>query len=293
MFDTAITMLRYGTGILRGRLRPEVLTRIADDLVATLGEFGAPGDDSALLPGQNAALDADVRRVMTTRSLRRTARVAAQNTAYYRRLFRAADIDPRHLSLDGWGSVPLTPKKALRAMPSAFVSARANPVLLASTTGTTGTPTSVWFSAAEIEIMVALSVIGLSMGGMRPRHVLASATSSRSALAQVGVTEAVRLTGASLIQLGTIDPVLALERLAAPLGLPGKAAQATHLTASTSYLAALVAAAESGGWQSRDFGLESIQAGGEVLSDALRCRAREVLGAEVTAITPRRRSLRP
>lgn len=284
MFDSAITMMRYGTGILRGRIRPEVLTRIADDLVATLGEFGALGDDSALLPAQNGALDADMRRVITTRSLRRTARTAAQNTAYYRRLFRAADIDPRHLCVDDWGSVPLTPKKALRAMPSAFVSVRANPALLASTTGTTGTPTSIWFSAAEIEIIVALNVIGLSIGGMRPRHVLVSATSSRSTLAQVGVTEAVRRTGASVIQLGTIDPVLALERLAAPLGLPGKAAQATHLTVSASYLAALVAAAESGGWQSRDFGLESIQAGGEVLSDALRWRAREVLGAEVASI---------
>lgn len=284
MFDSAITMMRYATGILRGRLRPEVLTRIADDLVATLAEFGAPGEDSALLPGQNSALDADMRRVMTTRSLRRTAQAAAQNTAYYRRLFRAADIDPRHLSLDDWGSLPLTPKKALRAMPSAFVSARANPVLLASTTGTTGTPTNVWFSAAEIEIIVALNVIGLNIAeGMRPRHVLAQATSSRSTLAQVAVTEAVRRTGASVMQLGTIDPVLALERLAAPLGLPGKAAQATHLTASTSYLAALVGAAESGDWQSGDFGLESIQAGGEVLSDALRSRAREVLGAEVTS----------
>jgi phenylacetate-CoA ligase len=273
-----------GLWLLLGGLRPGVLTRIADDLVATLAEFGAPGDDSALLPGQDDALDADMRRMITTRSLRRTAQAAAQNTAYYRRLFRAADIQPRHLSVDDWGSVPLTSKKALRSMPSAFVSARANPVLLASTTGTTGTPTSVWFSAAEIEIMVALNMIGLSIAeGMRPHHVLAQATSSRSTLVQVLVTEAVRRTGVSLIQLGTIDPVLALERLAAPLGLPGKAAQPTHLTVVASYLAALIGAAEAGGWQSGDFGLESIQAGGEVLSDALRSRAGEVFGAEVTS----------
>jgi phenylacetate-CoA ligase len=51
VFDSAITMMRYATGLLRGRLSPEVLTRIADDLVATLAEFGAPGDDSTLLPG--------------------------------------------------------------------------------------------------------------------------------------------------------------------------------------------------------------------------------------------------
>jgi phenylacetate-CoA ligase len=284
VFDSAVTMMRYGTGILRGRLRPKVLSRIADDLVATLAEFGAPGDDSALLPGQDTTLDADMRRILTTRSLRRTAQAAAQNTAYYRRLFRAVGIEPRHLGVDDWATVPLTPKKALRSMPSAFVSARANPVLLAWTTGTTGTPTSVWFSAAEIEIIVALNVIGLSLAeGMRPHHVLAHATSSRATLALVAVTEAVRRTGASVMQLGTIDPVLALERLAAPLGLPGKAAQATHLTVAASYLAALVGAAESGGWQSGDFGLESILAGGEVLSDALRSRAREVLGAEVTS----------
>jgi phenylacetate-coenzyme A ligase PaaK-like adenylate-forming protein len=229
-------------------------------------------------------VDADVERTMTNRRLRATARDAARYTAYYHRAFAELSIDPGSLSQDDWGRIPVTPKSALRSMPAAFVSSRSNPVLMASTTGTTGTPTVVWFSAAELEILVALSVIGLSLGeGLRPRHLVALTTSSRATLPLVTTEAAVTRVGASFVQFGTIEPDLALERLAAPMGLPGKASQITHLYGAASNLAALVGAAEAGGWAAEDFGIESIQVGGEILSDALRVRAEEAFGADVAS----------
>ncbi|NED74032.1 phenylacetate--CoA ligase family protein, partial [Streptomyces sp. SID9944] len=286
MFGTALSQLRYGMSILLNRrIRPQDLERIARDLVATLGEFGAPGADSALLPGQAAGIDPEVRRTVTRRSLRATARTAARHTAYYRRLFGDLGLDPDALDPDDgtWARVPVTPKQALRGLPGAFVSTAARPALMALTTGTSGTPTAVWYSRAELDTTLALSTISAVLGmGLRPHHTLAYAGCSRATLPLLNAEESTTRVGASFVQFGTLEPALALDRLAAPLGLPGKAPQITHLSTAASYLAALVHRAEHDGWRPADFGLESIGVGGEVLSRPLRERAEAVFGARVT-----------
>ncbi|WP_439947968.1 phenylacetate--CoA ligase family protein [Streptomyces sp. BBFR109] len=286
MFGTALSQLRYGMSILLNRrIRPQDLERIARDLVATLGEFGAPGADSALLLGQAAGIDPEVRRTVTRRSLRATARTAARHTAYYRRLFGGLGLDPDALDPDDgtWARVPVTPKQALRGLPGAFVSTAARPALMALTTGTSGTPTAVWYSRAELDTTLALSTISAVLGmGLRPHHTLAYAGCSRATLPLLNAEESTTRVGASFVQFGTLEPALALDRLAAPLGLPGKAPQITHLSTAASYLAALVHRAERDGWRPADFGLESIGVGGEVLSRPLRERAEAVFGARVT-----------
>ena len=284
MFTTALHQLRYGSAILLGRrIHPQDLERIARDLVATIAEFGEPGEDSALLPGQAATIDPEVRRSITARSLRATVRAAVQHTAYYRRVFDGLDLSPGEITADTWSQVPVTSKRALRGMPTAFVSAAAQPALMALTTGTSGTPTAVWFSRAELDTIAALSTISAVLNlGLRPHHTVAYAGCSRATLPLVNAAESVTRAGASFVQFGTIDPAVALDRLAAPLGLPGKAPQITHLTTSASYLAALVAQAERGGWQPSDFGLQSVEVGGEVLSRPLRERAAAALGATVS-----------
>ncbi len=283
MFGTALSQLRYAAAVLRSSpIRPRDLDRISRELLATLAEFGEPGADSALLPGQRAAIDPAVRQAVTTRSLRATARAAARHTAYYRRVFDELGLDPQRLDLSTWAQVPITPKRALRSLPGAFVSTAANPALMALTTGTSGTPTAVWFSRPELELLTALSTISAALSlGLRPHHTVAYAGCSRATLALVNTAESVTRVGAGFVQLGTIDPESALDRLAAPLGLPGKASQISHLTTSASYLAALVAQAERGGWQPADFGLRQISVGGEVLSAPLRERAAIALGAPV------------
>ncbi|CAM5266712.1 hypothetical protein SXANM310S_02803 [Streptomyces xanthochromogenes] len=287
MFGTALSQLRYGMAILRNRrIRPQDLERIARDLVATLAEFGEPGADSALLPGQSgqaAQIDPEVRRTVTRRSLRATARSAVRHTAYYHRIFGELGLDPDELDAESYARVPVTPKKALRSMPTAFVSSAAVPALMALTTGTSGAPTAVWYSRAELDTTIALSTISAALGlGLRPRHTLAYAGCSRATLPLLNAAESATRVGASFVQFGTVDPAIALDRLATPLGLPGKAPQITHLTASASYLAALVELAERGGWRAADFGLESIGVGGEVLSEPLSRRAEAAFGAPVS-----------
>ncbi|MET9143066.1 phenylacetate--CoA ligase family protein [Streptomyces sp. NPDC057197] len=291
MFGTALSQLRYGMAVLRNsRIRPGDLERIARDLAATLEEFGAPGADSALLPGQAGQIDPEVRRTVTRRSLRATARAAAEHTAYYRHLFGELGIDPGTLDPYGddgsgsgsWSRVPVTPKKALRGMPGAFVSAAARPALMALTTGTSGTPTAVWYSRAELDITIALSTISAALGmGLGPRDTLAYAGCSRATLPLLNAEESTTRVGASFVQFGTLEAAQALDRLAAPLGLPGKHGQISHLSTSASYLSALVHRAERDGWRPADFGLRSIGVGGEVLSRPLRERAEAVFGASV------------
>lgn len=284
MFGTALSQLRYGMAILLNRrIRPQDLEHLARDMVATLAEFGEPGADSALLPGQAGLVDPEVRRAVTRRSLRATARAAARHTAYYQRVFADLGLDPGELDADTWSRVPVTPKRALRGMPAAFVSAASTPALMALTTGTSGTPTTVWFSRAEVETAVALSTISAALTlGLRPRHTVAYAGCSRATLPLLNTEESTTRAGASFVQFGTVEPAIALDRLAAPLGLPGKAPQITHLSTSASYLSALVEGAERGGWRAADFGLESIAVGGEVLSDPLRERAEAAFGAAVS-----------
>ncbi|WEH35809.1 phenylacetate--CoA ligase family protein [Streptomyces sp. AM 4-1-1] len=284
MFGTALSQLRYGMAILRNRsIRPQDLDRIARDLVATLAEFGEPGADSALLPGQAGQVDPEIRRTVTRRSLRATARAAVRHTSYYHRIFGELGLDPDSLTTETWSQVPVTPKKALRGLPTAFVSTAATPALMALTTGTSGTPTAVWYSRAELDTTIAFSTISAALGlGLRPRHTMAYAGCSRATLPLINAEESTTRVGASFVQFGTIDPVVALDRLAAPLGLPGKAPQITHLTTSASYLSALVQHAEQDGWRPADFGLESIGVGGEVLSGPLRERAEAAFGAPVS-----------
>lgn len=284
MFGTALSQLRYGAAILRNRpIRPYDLERIARDLVATIAEFGEPGADSALLPGPAGAVDPAVRRTVTERSLRATARAAARHTAYYRRTFDRLGLDPGTLTPETWARVPVTPKAALRGLPAAFVSAVSAPALMALTTGTSGSPTTVWYSRAEVEIAVAMSTVSAVLGlGLRPHHTLAYAGCSRATLPLLNVEESVTRIGASFVQLGTVEPAVVLDRLAAPLGLRGKAPQITHLTLSASYLAALVEEAERGDWRPSDFGLGYIGVGGEPLSEPLRERAAAALGADTS-----------
>lgn len=177
-------------------------------------------------------------------------------------------------------------------MPSAFVSDRGKPVLAAQTTGTTGTPTTVWFSRYELEITAATGALALMLtNGLRTEHIWGNCITTRS-IAHYLTERSITLTGAGFVPIGPVDPQVALDRLATPMHLPGKRPQITHLNATSSYLAALVQDAERGGWTAADFGLQEIHVGGEILTDALRERVRELFdvpiidGYSMTEIIP-------
>lgn len=279
MFATALRQLRYSFSMLSGRRLPSGdLLALVDDIRATLEEFGAPGDGAADMLSMP---DQQLQRDLTRRRLRRTIRQAARDTPYYRWWFGMNGLDPSAVTLESLGAVAPTPKSALRGTPALFVSDNASPVLAATTTGTTGTPTLVWFSQYELDVACALTAMAMMLGiGMRPHHVWANCISSRS-IPHFIVQRAVAMTGAAFVPVGLVAPALALDRLATPHHIPRKSAQVTHLNTTASYLAALVQEAERGGWSARDFALTRISSGGEVLTDALRVRAEEAFGAPV------------
>ncbi|MFI1100784.1 phenylacetate--CoA ligase family protein [Streptomyces melanogenes] len=284
MFGTMIRQIQYGAQMLRGgRLTVSGLQGTVADLRATIEEFGEPGEEAAVMLPGGTEPDPQIQRTMADRRLKLTVRQAAAHVPYYRRLFAELGLSPHDLSLDTLALLPPTPKSALRAASSAFVCERSEPVLLAQTTGTTGTPTSVWFSQYELELAAALSAMSFLMGsGLRSRHIVLSTISSRATLAKLTVQRALAMVGAGFIAMGTVDPRIIIDRLATPMRLPGKEPQVTHLIVNASALGGLVQIAEREGWDPADFGLRQILVGGEVLSDPLRSRAEEAFGARVT-----------
>jgi phenylacetate-CoA ligase len=283
MLETAFTQLRYGLSLAFGRrIRIENVRRMVYDIVATQAEFGPLSRDQADML-QGAALSAESRQFINERRLRRIARAACKQTAYYRELFGASGISPEDVTFDGLADLPVTPKEDLRALPEAFVSCRVEPSFLALTTGTTGPPTSVWFSRYEIELGVALGAVGSVLSlGYTPEDVIQVNISSRATLALVTTLGGCQLIGCPCAPIGLIDPDESLSRLVTPLRLPGKKPLVSILAAYPSYVGALVERAEAAGYGPRDFGLERILCGGEILTQGLRRRAEALFGASIT-----------
>src|SRR4051812_46658549 len=113
MFETGVRQLRMALSMATGRrIDPRNLERLVGDAVATLGVFGSPGDDlQQMLDGPFA--DPEDRRGFQEQSLRRTARRLGRLSPHYRAVFAEAGIEPRRLTLDDLGRIPLTTKRDL------------------------------------------------------------------------------------------------------------------------------------------------------------------------------------
>src|SRR5215216_6089950 len=121
MFETGIRQLRVAFAMALGRpISIRTMQRLVDDALATLEEFGSPGDDvSQLLDGPYA--DPALRTDLQTRSLRRTARRLAERSAFYRERFAASGVDPARLSLESMRAVPVTTRAELVERPRDFL----------------------------------------------------------------------------------------------------------------------------------------------------------------------------
>ena len=283
MLDTGWRQLRYGMAMATGR-RIDVpnVRRLVDDLLVTRAEFGALGADE-IREMLGAPLDPEARRMMDARRWRNAVRQAYTGTAYYRRAIDRLGLAPDELTLDRCHELPPTPKDALRSMPEAFVNSEANPVLRTWTTGTTGVPTTFWFSRYELELAASLAAVSFIMSiGLGAEDVVQVSVSSKAVLGLQNTLQATRMIGAACFVTGIVDPAETLARLAAPLNLVGKKPRVSVLSISPSYLGMLVQAADVLGYRKEDFGLERILCVGEILTGALRVRAQEVFGADVT-----------
>ena len=278
MIETAAAQLRLGASLVFGRpFSTRSLDRLVESIQATIREFGSVGDEAGELLGP--ALDDDALRLFAGRRFRKLAVRAGRDTRYYRELFAGSGIDPRRLDWDAIPTVPVTPKQALRDDPDAFVRAGSRPVLRGLTTGTTGRPTSVFFSREELDAGAALGAADLLVRGqVSAEDVFQICVSSRAFHATIVSAGVCARIGAPAYLAGLVEPEYALRLLAERRSLPGKKERASILSTYPSYLGELVETARRLGFGPSDFGLERIFLSGEVVSGGLRARAAAVFG---------------
>lgn len=283
MLGTALTQLRYALSLASGRrVDVEGIERLVRDSVATIEEFGPVGPEEADVLG-GTTLSEDTRRTVDRRRLRQVAELAYQTTPYYRDLLDHRGILPDDYDVDKLETLPVTHKAALQSMPEAFINWRTDPTFQALTSGTTGYPTSIWFSRYELDLGAALGAIASVMRlGFTPDDVVQLNISSRASLAMVNTIRGCQLIGCACFPVGLIDPDETLSRLATPVRLPGKKPQVSIMTTYPTYLGLLVERARAEGYRRGDFGLEQILCGGEVLTNSLRLQAEELFGAHIT-----------
>lgn len=277
MLGTALAQLRFAASLALGLpLAPWALDRLVRAALATHREFGGVADAGEVVGGP--ALDADTRRAVQSRRFRQQARRAARETAYYGRLFADLGLDPDRLGEGDIARLPLTPKAAPRDDPDAFVRRGARPVLRALTSGTTGRPTAVAFSAAELDAFAALTALGdLTAGRVTPADVVHVAIGGQG-VGVLTLRAACARIGALCIAPGAVAPATTLARLADPCALPGRKPRPSVLYAHPSYLGELVEAGLALGHGPATFGLERIFTGGEIVTEGLRRRLPALFG---------------
>jgi phenylacetate-coenzyme A ligase PaaK-like adenylate-forming protein len=282
VLETAVAQLRFALSLALGRpFHPASLERLVEAVRATEREFGptAIGAEAAGILG-GPVLDEATRQDMQLRRFRGQAKRAARETQYYQRLCTMLDLDdPGRLTPADMTTIPLTPKDALRADADAFVRRGAKPVLRAMTTGTTGWPTSVYFSAYELRVIVALSALGMLFDRqVGEADIVQMNTSSRATLGNIGLAGACAQIGALAYLTGVVEPAHTLALLAERHRVPGKKDRASAVSLYPSYLGEIVEAGLHQGYGPDDFGLEHVFVGGEVVTAGLKARAERLFG---------------
>lgn len=279
MLAAALAQLRLAASLVTGRPIPawalDRLVVAARDTVLEFGQIAPDGGQSLTGP----TLDAATRREMQLRRFRHQAKRAATGTAFYTTWFSDRALDPATLSFDDITRLPITRKRALRADPDAFVHRDARPILRSTTTGTTGRPTQVSFSARELHAITRFSALGnLIADQIRPEDIVLNAMSSRASLGNLSLAGACAKIGALLQPVGLIDPRQTLALLVQPVQMPGRVPKVSVLSTYASYLGELVELGLAAGYRPGDFALRWISVGGEVVTGGLMRRARRLFG---------------
>jgi phenylacetate-coenzyme A ligase PaaK-like adenylate-forming protein len=281
VLETAVAQLRFAYSLALGRpFHTASLDCLIESLRETQREFGPDAitpEGAELIGGPK--LDDATRHDMQLRRFREQAKRAARYTQYYARLFAELGLNPTRLSDDDIVRLPLTSKDALRDVPEAFVRRGATPVQRAMTTGTTGWPTSVHFSAYELRVIVALSALGMLFDRqLAEDDIVQINTSSRATLGNLGLAGACAQIGALAYLTGAVDPAHTLALLAERHHLPGKKNRASAMSIYPSYLGEIVEAGLALGYKPADFGLERVFVGGEIVTEGVKRRAQQLFG---------------
>lgn len=279
MLDAAMASLRFAASTLFGRpFSQRSLERLLRAAVETRSEFGSLGTESSrMLTGP--PWDEEARRFFQGRRFRAQAVRGARDTEYYGKLFSSLGLDPTRIEGDDIADLPVTSKQAVRDDPEAFVRRTVGVGSRVTTTGTTGLPTSLYFSHQELRTMAALSSLGfVTQGLIAADDLVQISISTRNALGVLTVATAAASVGAGLHIAGLVDPEHTLKLLAERHRQPGKKAQVSVMSTYPSYLGELVEHGRRLGYRPDDFGLERVLSASEVVTDGLQRRAQELFG---------------
>ena len=285
MIETALAQLRFAGSMLFGiRFSQRSFDRIIDAMIQTRREFGEIGAGSSELI-EGPALDEESRKDFQLRRFAGQCSRAARETAYYGKLFESIELDPsrlKRLKYEDIVRIPLTPKEDIRDHPDDFICRSARPVFRTTTTGTTGWPTSVCFSAYEMSTYIALGAIGLlNEGKVTEEDIAIVSTSSRATLGNLCGAGALARVGALVFNGGLVDPAFTLALLSEKHRIPGKVERVSLMTTYPSYLGELVETGLRLGYSAPDFGLRRISVGGEIVTEGLKARARKLFGEHI------------
>lgn len=278
MLESVFAQVRLAASLMFGLpFSARSLDRLVEGLLATRREFGALAADDELVAGP--ALDEATRRDMQLRRFRAQAARAARDTPFYAALFARIGLDPVGLHYDEIARIPPTSKAALRDDPDAFVRRGAPACFRTTTSGTTGRPTCLAFSLAELRAYTALGAIDhLLRGTVGPEDVVLISSSARATLGNTCFAGACARIGAQVTLGGQIAPAETLALLAEPRRLAGKKPRVSVISLYPSYLGELVSAGLAAGRGPADFGLERILIGGEIVTAALKERCQRLFG---------------
>jgi phenylacetate-coenzyme A ligase PaaK-like adenylate-forming protein len=147
------------------------------------------------------------------------------------------------------------------------------------TTGTTGNPTGMLFTAHEMAVFSALTALTYLLQRQITAHdIVQVSTSSRALLGNNSFMGACQRVGALVYQTGIVEPCQALRLLSQNQALTGKNSRPSVLLTYPSYLGRLVEAGIQLGMTPADFGLARIILGGEMVSAGIKRRCQALFG---------------
>lgn len=205
---------------------------------------------------------------------------AAAQTAHYADVFARLGLDPAALTLGDVDRIPVLKKEAVLARPYDFVCRDAAIACRTHTGGTGGAPPlGLCFSAYEIDFAAHESAFGVMLNGSTtPADIMHISANSRQVLSSITAAAAMHLIGAAIVWGWLSRPEITLAQLAEPHGIPGKHPKVTRATAYPSLLGEMVSLGLAQGYGPRDFGLRQVDVGGEIVTEGLRRRVRDLLG---------------
>src|SRR6476661_2575580 len=146
----------------------------------------------------------DELRALQLQRLKWSVQHAYDNVAHYRESFRVAGVHPHDLrSLDDLAKLPFTVKDDLRAnYPfGMFAVPREKVVRVHASSGTTGRPTVVGYTARDIDIWADLMARSLRAAGVRPGHKVHNAYGYGLFTGGLGAHYGIERLGATVIPI--------------------------------------------------------------------------------------------